>query len=563
MTTSAHTNGEHINGEHTNGESFVTPPAYTKCDVAIAGFGPVGIVLSALLAQRGLKVVAVEKHPNRYHLSRAGHIDGEIMRIFQRLGVATDLELRAQTVGSYGFLTADLEPLQRIVTGEDGSGWKRDYLCPSTEIEEVVVARALQLGVQVYMGVTAEAYTQKGDRALMTVRATKNPDAPANIIDAAFVIGADGANSFLRSAIGSKRIDQGFTPWDNLVVDFQHNDPDRDFPILKQNYQILDARRPQLAGRWGGNRYSRFEFARMPGETREQLEEEDTAWQLLSKWELTPKDGHFVRRTIYTFESYMTDQWRVGRAILVGDAAHTMPPFMGQGMCSGLRDAMNLSWKLDAVMKGAASEDFLDTYQLERGPHVQTFIEMSIRVGNLVLTTDPEKARVRDEMLKAGTLPPPPPFPRLRSGIVQSEPDATDTEGRPSFQGRVAFHRRVGRLDDFLHHGWKIVSRHLVSKDMFDARQLKLIESLSIDFAHVSRGAQLDSDSYYDIDGGYDEWFESTGRKAFLQRPDNYVFGTTKTIEDIPSLLDVLENSLGKGGWNTPISEVRPENAVP
>ena len=156
-------------GEHTKPEQINTLPAYTRCDVANVGFGPVGIVLSALLAQRDLEVIVVEKHSNRCHLSRAGHFDGESMRIFQRLGVAADLELRAQTGLSYGFLTADLEPLQHIATGEDGSGWKKDYLCPLTEIEDVVVAKALQLGVQVYMGVCAEGYIQTGERAMLTV----------------------------------------------------------------------------------------------------------------------------------------------------------------------------------------------------------------------------------------------------------------------------------------------------------------------------------------------------------------------------------------------------------
>ena len=532
-----------------NGECVDVLPAHATCDVAIAGFGPVGIILSALLAQRGLQVIAVEKHPSRFHLSRAGHIDGEIMRIFQRLGVARDIELRSQTGLSYGFMTADLKTIQQIVTGEDGSGWKKDYLCPSTEIEHIVVARALQLGAQVYMGMTAEAYTEKNGRALLTVRPTKNPDAATSTIDAAYVIGADGANSFVRGAIGSERIDQGFTPWDNLVVDFQHNDSDRDFPVLKQNYQILDIKRPQLAGRWGGKGASRFEFARVDGESREHLEKESTAWELLSKWNITPNDGSFLRRAIYTFESNLTDKWRAGRALLVGDAAHTMPPFMGQGMCSGLRDAMNLSWKLAAVIGGEADDSLLDTYQLEREPHVKAFIEMSIRVGNTVLLTDPKQARLRDEMLESGKMPPPPNFPRLNNGIIRRDPDPTDTEGRPSLQGRVAWHSCVDRLDELLKPGWKVVSRHLVPKDLFDARQQSLIDALKMDFAHVSRGTQLDSDSFFDIDGDYDSWFERTRRKAFLQRPDNYVFGTAQTIEDIPALIDELGRSLAESGW--------------
>jgi hypothetical protein len=109
-------------------------------------------------------------------------------------------------------------------------------------------------------------------------------------------------------------------------------------------------------------------------------------------------------------------------------------------------------------------------------------------------------------------MPPPPPFPRISSGIIRQVLDETDTEGRPSLQGRVAYRRRVDRLDEFLRPGWKIVSRHQISKDIFNARQQKLIDILEFEFAHVSRGAQLDSDSYCDIDGDYDSWFEINGR---------------------------------------------------
>ena len=557
MSESNQTNGTKgtngVNGTNgTNGSNGLhadSAPSYMTCDVAIVGFGPVGTVLAALLAQRGLKVIAFEKYPNRYHLSRAGHIDGEVMRIFQRLGVATDLEMRSQTGLSYEFLTPDLVSIQKIVTGTSCSGWKQSYLCPSTQIEAIANARAVELGVRVYMGMTAEAYKEENGRAQLTVRPTNDTQGAPRTIDAAYVIGADGANSFMRDAIKSNRLDMGFTPWDNLVIDFEHHNPDRDFPTLKQNYQILDIKRPQLAGRWGGTRYSRFEFARIDGESREDLETESAAWKLLSKWDITPKDGKFVRRAIYTFESSMADKWRAGRAFLIGDAAHTMPPFMGQGMCSGFRDAMNLSWKLAAVIGHEADDALLDTYQLERGPHVKTYIQMSMMVGKIVLTTDPEEARRRDEMFRLGTAPSPPPFPRVMEGIVRPGPDASNVEGRPSLQARVAQHWQVNRLDEFLRPGWQIISRHQVPLDIFDTRQQNLIKVLKLEFAHVSRGVQPESDSFFDIDGEYDQWYESTGRKAFLQRPDNYVFGTAKTIEDIPTLLDELGNSLAKSGW--------------
>ena len=522
---------------------------HVTCDIAIVGYGPVGMILAALLALHGLKVVVVEKHRNRYHLSRAGHYDGEIMRVFQQLGISSKMELISQTGLSYELLTPELEVLQKINAGQSGFGWKQDYLCTSTQMENIVNSRALELGVRVFMGTTAEAFSEQYNRAVLTIRQTDKPQATSSTIDAAYVVGADGANSFMRCAMNVKRHDLGFNPVDNLVLDFEHNDPDRDIPHLRECYQILDVRRPQLAGRWGGNRRSRFEFVRLEGESHEHLENETTCWEFLAKWNITPEDGKIIRRSIYTFESSMTDTWRVGRALLVGDAAHTMPPFMGQGMCSGVRDAVNLSWKLAAVIRGQADNSFLNTYQLEREPHVRAFIDMSMTVGRMVLITDPEVAARRDEKLRSGTGAGLPPFPRLVNGIVRREPGASDVEGRPGIQGRVALHSRVDRLDEFLRPGWKIISRHQVAKSIFDTHQQNLISVLNVEFVHVSRGAQSDSDSFLDIDGDYDMWFIRNEKKVILQRPDNYVFGTAKTIEDIPALLNELGFCLAASGW--------------
>ena len=233
--------------------------------------------------------------------------------------------------------------------------------------------------------------------------------------------------------------------------------------------------------------------------------------------------------------------------LLIGDAAHTMPPFMGQGLCSGIRDALNLSWKLDAILSGQAELNFLDTYESERAAHARGLTEMSNAVGNLVLISDAEQARQRDEMLRSGHAPRAPIFPRIGAGIVRS-PEASDahpTDGRPSRQSRAALGRRVDRLDQFMKRGWKIISRHPVPMSLFNDEQRSLVDALDFDFAHVSRGA---SAQYADIDGEYDLWYRETGQKAFLLRPDNYVYGSVRTIEDLPGLIDQLGEAL-KNAW--------------
>lgn len=112
-------------------------------------------------------------------------------------------------------------------------------------------------------------------------------------------------------------------------------------------------------------------------------------WPLVNRW-VQPENAEIERATIYTFHSVIAKGWRTGRLMIAGDAAHQPPPFLGQGMCAALRDASNLAWKLQAVLNGVASDDLLDTYESERAPHVQAFIELAVRLGDIIQTTGPE-----------------------------------------------------------------------------------------------------------------------------------------------------------------------------
>jgi len=528
-------------------------PEHMTCDVLVVGYGPVGMTCAALLAHYGLDVIAVERHQERYKLHRAGHLDGEIMRVFQRLGVAEAVELASQPLTAMELRSASGEVLTTVEPGESGSGWRSDYLAYQPEYEAAIDGRGRELGVRVLMGVTAESVTQDASLARTVVRDAVDPTSPSRAIDSRYVIGADGANSFVRTAIGAVRQDLGFRAVPHLVVDLEWSDPDADLPWLPEAAQVLDISRPHLEGRWGGRSGARWEFAMRDDETLEYLEAEETAWKLLAGSGIGPEYGKIIRHTVFTFESSISTPWRAGRVLLMGDAAHTMPPFAGQGMCSGIRDAENLSWKLADVLAGRADPVLLDSYESEREPHVRTLIGRSMALGSTILTTDPEKAKARDEMLRSGRAPTP-EVPRLGSGIADAGvgSGAADSvaAGRPSLQARVALGTRVDRLDNLLpKQGWRIVSRHRVPMSLFSPRQLRLLESLQMQFAHISRGASGDS-SYYDIDAEYDRWYRRTGQKALLERPDHYVFGTAEKIEDLPSLVDELAAVLAANGWH-------------
>ncbi len=527
------------------------PPNF-MCDVLVVGYGPVGMTCAALLAQRGLDVIAVERHPERYQWHRAGHFDGEIMRVFQRLGVAETVELAAQPLISMEMISAEGEVLSRVESGQNGSGWKSDYLAYQPDYERAVDGRGRKLGVRFLGGVRAAQLTQ-GDHGVRTlVHPDEHPDSEC-VITSKYVIGADGANSFVREAIGAERIDLGFEAEPQLVIDFEFSDPDCELPGMPDNAHILDYERPGMVGRWGGRRHTRFQFSARGKESRELLQSEEFCWSLIGRWGLVPEHGKIIRRAVYDFESSVTTPWRQRRVLLMGDAAHTMPPHMGQGMQSGIRDAENLAWKLAAVLTGTANDILLETYQTEREPHVRALIEMSSRLGRAVLVSNREQARQRDEMLRSGNQPKG-EFPRLTQGIVRAPGaagalEAPGGDGRPGLQARVVRGTRADRLDNFAsRQGWRIVSRHPVPRELFNGRQLRLLESLDMDFFHISRGANGDV-SLWDIDGEYERWYASTGRRIFLERPDHYVFGTATTLKELPALVDELADALASNGW--------------
>lgn len=223
---------------------------------------------------------------------------------------------------------------------------------------------------------------------------------------------------------------------------------------------------------------------------------------------------------------------------------------MGQGWCSGVRDTVNLAWKLTAVIRGKADHSLLDTYQLEREQHALRVIEMSAAVGRTVVMQNPEQAQKRDDALKAGVLPDNGSPPRLMNGIVRS-PDhigASFADGRLAPQARVLYDNRIDKSDNFVGPGWKVISRHEVKHTSFTAEQRQLISSLGMRFLHISRGA-CEPGSFVDIDGDFSKWYYAHECQVFLQRPDHYVFGAVKTNDDLPQLLDELRECLTRSGW--------------
>jgi 3-(3-hydroxy-phenyl)propionate hydroxylase len=358
-------------------------------DVAIVGFGPVGATLGGLLAQRGLRVVAIEKELDVFPLPRAAHVDQDAMEIWQSLGCAEELAVGMRANTGMDFLTADGELLHRMQSpGIAPNGWPASQFVHQPALERTVRRTAIAHGVVTRLGVEVVALTARGDGVRLTL-------SDQTMIDAAWVVGCDGARSFVRRTLGIRLDDLDFDePW--LVVDLVVRG---DAPLLPDRaLQICDPARPHTLVPMPVPRF-RFEFMLLPGEDPVAMQEPDVVRSLVARW-IDPAIVEVERSAVYAFHGLVATQWRRGRVLLAGDAAHQMPPFLGQGMCCGLRDAANLAPKLDLVHRGHAADELLDAYQAEREPEVRVIVELAVAFGRKVCTTDPQAAAQRDaEML--------------------------------------------------------------------------------------------------------------------------------------------------------------------
>ena len=413
-------------------------------DAVIIGFGPVGSTLAALLALRGVRVHAIDRDTDIYPLPRAVHFDQEIMRVFQEIGIADVLS--ADTILNPGmdFLTADRQVLLAMrPDGTTPSGWPASIFFHQPDLEVRLRDRALELGTTTTLGVAATHVVDHGDHVQVAL-------ADGTSLTASFVIGCDGARSTVRKQLGIEMHDLQFEePW--LVVDLVLRpgaEPPADLAL-----QVCDPARPTTLVPMPPPRF-RFEFMLLEGDDPEAIQHPERVAELLSGW-MNPTDATVERAAVYTYHGLIAQEWRHGRVLLAGDAAHQTPPFLGQGMCAGVRDAANLAWKLHRVLLGTSPEALLDTYQHERVPHVEDLVGAAVGFGRLICTTDTAVAAQRDaDMLAArsaggghvGTIAAAP----LTAGPLVA-PGSGQQSQQPTIDGR--------RLDDLVGNRFAVVAR--------------------------------------------------------------------------------------------------------
>ncbi|MFC5748489.1 bifunctional 3-(3-hydroxy-phenyl)propionate/3-hydroxycinnamic acid hydroxylase [Actinomadura rugatobispora] len=508
------------------GDSGTHVSPHADADVLIVGFGPVGQTLAGLLGTSGHRVIVCERRQGRYETPRAGHFDHEIMRIFQSLHIAHQVERIADPARLYEFLDPGGEVLARLPREWDApSGWDASYHFYQPELEEILDAAIREIPtVDVRFGAAVVDLRQETDHVAATLE-------DGAVVTARYVVGADGANSTVRRLCEIRTEDLGFRG-DWLVVDVRPRPGARPLDIPHTG-QVLNPARPNHMGRVA-QRYFRWEFMLVDGDDPAEVVTAQHVWKLLERW-IGPDEGELIRQTVYQFRSVVADTFRAGSVLLAGDAAHVMPPFLGQGMSSGIRDAAALAWMFDLVLSGSAAPRLLDLYTASRRPQVTAYIEESVRIGTVVCETDPVRAAERRKSLQSATELPPPFEPPVGAGFIAGQALAGRLGVQPLLHTDDG---TIKRADDVLGTGFTLFS--LVDLDEATrALAAGLEDAIGLRTAVVGtvRGLQEEGEA---LSG----WMKEAGVVAVLVRPDFYVYGTATEADELPDLLASLRPAL-------------------
>lgn len=528
-------------------------------DVAIVGLGPVGLLSAVMLGRKGYRVVGFDRWPTPYPLPRAVNFDHEVARILHTVGVNADADPAINFHDDhYLWMNREGRTLMDVdwmSTARDG--WRNRYSFNQPALEDRLRDLVASLpNVDTMSGNEVCELIQSDNSVTLAFAETVaegntaviKPGGRTGEITASFVIGADGANSTVRRLLGMDYVDLQFY-YDWLVVDMIPHQPMPHDPSA--NFQICDPQRPVtiVSGGPGLGRglpeRRRWEFMALPGEDLHQFGSRENVWRLVEPYGLTPENADLERAAMWRFQAKYVDRWNVGRVALAGDAAHLMPPFAGEGMCAGLRDATNLCWRLDLALGGVVDPSILDGYTTERRDHVRWYIDFSVDVGKVICVSDEAQAAERDAKLiaehaaRAELGPISPHGAVLGQGAwLASDPLA----GVAAIQGRVAYRGVAGRFDEAVGRGWVLISAP-GHGDALAPEQRELLERLG-GFA-VTVGASGSGADVIDSEGVYGAWMRENGVVHLLVRPDYQVAATAADDLALRSAFDDVVASLG------------------
>lgn len=520
-----------------------------RYDVAIVGYGPTGATAANILGQAGLKVLLLERDADIYGRARAISTDDEVLRIWQSTGLADSVQESLLPGGPVAFVRTDGSPILEIAAPSHHCSHPAQQFIYQPQVDMTLRAGVdrfpnvdIRTGVEVLKVVNHQA-TLGGEPDVEILAADLTDDSFLRF-RASWVIAADGGSSAIRGQLGVGYAGRTFQErW--VVIDTKvlrdwkdssrlrfHCNPDR---------PTVDCPTPMGHHRW--------EFPVRPGEDEKELSSHESIWRILKGQGITPDDVEILRAVVYSHHVRVADRWRIGRVFLAGDAAHAMPPWIGQGMASGARDALNICWKLIDVIDGALPESALDTYQLEREPHVRETTARASFVGRVITEHNHLVAKARNIVFPVLSKIPPVrqtlvhskwvPWPYFRTGLFAGGKGMTGwkhleslrhigalstvaagARGRQIIQAEVIdAEGHALQLDDALGWGWHTLTTDpdTLGSTVTGMHRLPTTELLAA-------GSAPRPGALVDATGALTSWLADHSAATVVLRPDRFIW---------------------------------------
>ena len=527
-------------------------------DVIIVGMGPVGALCANLAGLWGLKALVVERSETVYANPRAMGFDHEVMRVFGNIGLAESIAEHVMPYRPSEYRTTGSQLIKRIDAAQPPFplGWAPNYVFSQPPVE-----RALREQIANFKSITVELCSEvlsvdcAESQANVRIQAK---DGTERTVTATHVLACDGGTSPIRTRLGLKMDDLAFDePW--LVVDVILNEgAGEDLP--KTNVQFCELARP-CTFVVGPGRHRRWEFMINPDEQPSEISQPETIKKLIARW-LPEQDYQLWRASAYRFHALILEQWKADRVFFLGDAAHMTPPFLAQGMCQGIRDALNLVWKIALVKEGLAAPDFLETYQIERIPHVRQTTLAAKEFGGVICERDSERAANRDARLiehmkenPGGTIRQS-LIPGLSLGFIAQVSPAGELFPQPMVINHAG---KQALLDEFTGQAFRVVvapgfDATVLLNCLRSSQSLKGLPIHVVRLVNPEQSGARAADEYQEVDGLLAQWLEQRGCNVVIVRPDHYVYGGAVTVAWAMELLEGMELAL----WCRPPQKSTP-----
>ena len=531
-------------------------------DVAIVGAGPVGLMIANYLGQCGVNVTLVEKLASLIDYPRAIGLDDESLRTFQAVGLAENVLPHTTPWHAMRFLTPKGRCFADIQPKTDEFGWSRRNAFIQPLADRVLFEGLARFAnVKVLFSRELEGFKQSESGVALTL---KNSEGRSERLQAKYLIGCDGGNSLVRRSLDIS-FEGKTAPNQWIVVDIA-NDP----LATPHVYLCCDPVRPYVSAALPHG-VRRFEFMVMPGETEAELSKPENMRKLLAKVLPNPDNIELIRSRVYTHNARLAGQFRQGRVLLAGDAAHIMPVWQGQGYNSGMRDASNLAWKLSLVIKGLAADSLLDSYEQERRDHAKAMINLSVLAGHVLAPPKRWQGTLRDGVSWLLNYLPPvkryfvemrfKPMPQYTRGALIVPSEKGSPVGKMFIQPKVLTDAGTTvLLDEVIGENFAIIAWGCDPTWGLTPAQITQWKALGTRFIQVLPDVQLraPSDAGPDVirvgdsTGRLKEWFARGTSSIALVRPDRFLAGLAipqtidQTCEALARALKVLPQPAAK-----------------